>query len=134
VSPHEKLTSNPISPEIHKIKFHRAGLPGIYDGSIRIPLSEMRWSPKFQSRPPITNASTQTMMANTPPTEGKRATALRQILSRSLEKTLQTCSYEKVSQSLPTLATKTPDQLRYALDQALTFLKTQVEVCFREGG
>jgi hypothetical protein len=70
------------------------------------------------------------MATTTPQQEGKRATALRQVLSRSLEKTLQTCSYEKVSQSLPTLAMKTPDQLRYALDQALTFLKTQVEVCF----
>ena len=36
--------------------------------------------------------------------------------------------YDKVAQSLPTLATKTPDQLRYALDQALGFLKSQVLV------
>ena len=83
------------------------------------------------------------MASTTSPTttEGKRATALRTVLTRSLEKTIQTCSsspstqgpplngrYDKVAQSLPTLATKTPDQLRYALDQALEFLKTQVMV------
>jgi hypothetical protein len=45
-----------------------------------------------------------------------------------------TCRYDKVAQSLPTLATKTPDQLRYALDQSLTFLKTQVLVRFLSNG
>lgn len=90
--------------------------------------------------------NTFTMMATVNATssrqeEGKRATALRTVLNRSLEKTIQTCSYlslhiivncryDKIAQSLPTLATKTPDQLRYALDQSLTFLKTQVLVCF----
>jgi hypothetical protein len=87
-----------------------------------------------------------TVNATSPQTEGKRATALRTVLNRSLEKTVQTCSYlfslarsltsryDKVAQSLPTLATKTPDQLRYALDQSLTFLKTQVLVRFLSNG
>lgn len=79
------------------------------------------------------------MMTTSAPAEGKRATALRTVLNRSLEKTIQTCSYsfvvvnlrnryDKVAQSLPTLATRTPDQLRYALDQSLNFLKTQILV------
>ena len=33
-------------------------------------------------------------------------------------------------QSFPVLAERAPDQLRYALDQSLGFLKSQVLVCF----
>jgi hypothetical protein len=107
------------------------------------------------------------MMATTPSTsasqqpqqEGRRATALRTVLNRSLEKTIQTCSYvrpvfcpcfrassvlvdcscygmrrevncryDKVAVSFPLLAEKAPEQLKFALDQALGFLKSQVQV------
>ena len=81
--------------------------------------------------------------------EGKRATALRTVLTRSVEKTIQTCSsvppkpplqhrtfqesnvegrYDKVAQSFPTIAEKAPDQLKFALDQSLAFLKSQILV------
>ena len=33
-------------------------------------------------------------------------------------------------QSFPVLAERAPDQVRYALDQSLGFLKSQVLVCF----
>ena len=36
--------------------------------------------------------------------------------------------YDKVATSFPTLSSKAPDQVRYALDQSLNFLKSQVLV------
>jgi Nnf1 len=123
--------------------------------------------PLFRCHGRVNKRLARRMMASTdppaaqqttsPPTtqQGKRATALRTVLSRSLEKTIQTCSYplpkapqttalsgqysnsfwdryEKVAQSFPTISAKAPDQLKFALDESLSFLKSQVLASFEE--
>jgi kinetochore protein NNF1 len=40
--------------------------------------------------------------------------------------------YEKVAQSFPTINIKAPDQLKFALDESLSFLKAQVLASFEE--
>jgi len=44
------------------------------------------------------------------------------------QRTIVESRYDKVAQSFPTIAQKAPEQLKFALDQALAFLKSQILV------
>ncbi|RPB04918.1 hypothetical protein L873DRAFT_1840353 [Choiromyces venosus 120613-1] len=87
--------------------------------------TEQNPDPPKQKSPAIT---TTTVAEETQLTEGIRVTALRNIFTAALERSIKTCSYENFAACFPTPARRAPEVLRSAWEQMCGFWENSAKL------